>query len=80
MRPDDCIPGQPKYDLELTPREYAAIHLRVPNSETEWLDAMIRESLRIEIAAAAVQGILAKDEARAIADALLGELDKGLAK
>lgn len=35
----------------LSAKQYAAIHLRVPNSETDWLDAMIRESLLTEIAA-----------------------------
>lgn len=30
----------------LTAREHAAIQLRVPDSGTEWLDAMIRQSLR----------------------------------
>ena len=29
----------------MTLREYAAIKLKVPNSGTEWLDNMIRESL-----------------------------------
>lgn len=39
-------------------RQYAAITLRVPNSGTDWLDAMIRESLRGELAAKAMQGFL----------------------
>jgi 23S rRNA-/tRNA-specific pseudouridylate synthase len=29
---------------KLTQREYAAIHLAVPESGTEWLDEMIRKS------------------------------------
>lgn len=36
-------------------RQCAAITLRVPNSGTDWLDAMIRESLRDEFAAKAMQ-------------------------
>lgn len=32
----------------LTAREYAAIHLRVPESGTQWLDAMIATSRRYE--------------------------------
>jgi hypothetical protein len=30
----------------MTLRQYAAIKLKVPNSGTDWLDDMIRESLR----------------------------------
>jgi len=32
--------------LGLKAKEYAAIHLRVPDSGTDWLDAMIRRSNR----------------------------------
>lgn len=32
--------------LGLTKREYAAIHLSVPDSGTDWLDEMIRKSNR----------------------------------
>ena len=39
-------------------RQYAAIKLRVPNSGTDWLDEMIRTSLRDDLAAKAVQGYL----------------------
>lgn len=45
----------------MTLRQYAAIHLRVPNSGTDWLDDMIRESQRNEIAAKAMQGMLSWD-------------------
>ena len=38
----------------MTLRQYAAIKLRVPNSGTDWLDEMIRESLRNEMAAKAM--------------------------
>lgn len=38
-------------------RQYAAIELRVPNSGTDWLDEMIRTSLRDELAAKAMQAI-----------------------
>ena len=38
----------------MTLRQYAAIKLRVPNSGTDWLDKMIRESLRNEMAAKAM--------------------------
>lgn len=38
-------------------RQYAAIKLRVPSSGTDWLDDMIRESLRNELAAKAMQAV-----------------------
>lgn len=40
-------------------RQYAAIKLRVPDSGLEWLDKMIRQSLRDELAGRAMQGLLA---------------------
>ena len=40
----------------MTLRQYAAIKLRVPNSGTDWLDEMIRTSLRDEFAAKADDG------------------------
>ncbi len=38
----------------MTLRQYAAIKLKVPNSGTDWLDEMIRTSLRDGIAAKAI--------------------------
>lgn len=43
----------------LTMRQYAAIHLRVPESGAEWLDDMIRKAKRDEFAAKAMQAIIA---------------------
>lgn len=43
----------------MTLRQYAAIKLKVPNSGTDWLDEMIRQSLRDEFAAKAMQGWMA---------------------
>lgn len=43
----------------MTLREYAAIKLKVPNSGTDWLDDMIRASLRDDFAESAMQGIIA---------------------
>lgn len=40
-------------------RQYAAIKLRIPDSGEEWLDEMIRKSLRDEFAGKAMEGILA---------------------
>lgn len=39
-------------------RQYAAIKLRVPNSGTDWLDEMIRQSMRNELAAQAMQTLI----------------------
>jgi hypothetical protein len=41
----------------MTLRQYAAIKLKVPESGTDWLDDMIRKSLRNDLAAKAMQGI-----------------------
>lgn len=45
----------------MTLREYAAIKLRVPDSGTDWLDEMIRKSVRDEFAAKAMQSLLVAD-------------------
>ena len=42
----------------MTLRQYAAIKLKVPNSGTDWLDEMIRESLRDEFAAKAMAALI----------------------
>jgi hypothetical protein len=52
----------------MTLRQYAAIHLKVPNSGTDWLDDMIRQSLKNEFAAKAMQGMLADPTVRSIKD------------
>jgi hypothetical protein len=49
----------PAHNLQndgMTLREYAAIKLKVPDSGTVWLDEMIAQSLRDEVAAKAMQG------------------------
>ena len=43
-------------DAGMSLRQYAAIKLRVPNSGTDWLDEMIRQSLRDELAAERASG------------------------
>lgn len=45
----------------MTLRQYAAIKLRVPDSGTDWLDDMIRQSLRDEFAAKAMQGMVSSE-------------------
>lgn len=44
----------------MTLRQYAAIQLRVPESGTDWLDDMIRESLRDDLAANVLQGFMVR--------------------
>jgi len=39
-------------------RAYAAIQLRVPDSGIDWLDAMIREKARRDLAGQAMQGLI----------------------
>ena len=46
----------------MTLRQYAAIKLKVPNSGTDWLDEMITESLRDDLAAKAMQSYLNGDD------------------
>ena len=68
--------------------KYACIHLKVPKSGDPELDSLIRESLRADIAKAAMQVLLAgagsgfsheaiADLAAIHADALLSALDIG---
>lgn len=45
--------------LGMSLRQYAAIHLRVPDSGVGWLDEMIRKAQRDELAAKVMQGLLA---------------------
>ena len=55
--------GQPTaIETGMTLRQYAAIKLRVPNSGTDWLDEMIHQSLRDELAAKAMQGLISNDQ------------------
>lgn len=50
----------------MTLRQYAAIHLKVPDSGTDWLDDMIRKAKRDEFAARAMQGLLAQSQGTAL--------------
>lgn len=78
----------------MTLREYAAIHLRQPDSGYEWLDKMILAAKRDELAAKAMQSIISTlkfgiqpsdltdicFDCYLIADAMLAEREKGGAK
>jgi len=49
---EQAFPNPHRTDITgMTLREYAAIKLKVPNSGTDWLDDMIRQSLRDDFAA-----------------------------
>ncbi len=52
----------------MTLRQYAAIKLCVPNSGTDWLDEMIRKSLRDRMAEKAMQGICAHPDSWGLGD------------
>lgn len=58
------IPDADRLSSELTKRQHAAIHLRVPDSGTPWLDDMIRQSLRNDLVevAMAIAGTLINDQ------------------
>ncbi len=72
----------------LTPRVYAAIHLRIPDSGIDWLDKMIAKADRRDLAAKAMHEILTGDgdwseydnlakEAYMVAAAMIAERAKG---
>ena len=42
----------------MTLRDYACIHLRVPDSEHEWLNDIIRKAQRDELATKAMQALI----------------------
>ena len=52
----------------MTLRQYAAIKLRIPNSGTDWLDEMIRESLHNEAAVDVLKASLSKKGPIAVLD------------
>ena len=58
----EIIPHRDHDFAGMTLRQYAAIKLRVPNSGTDWLDEMIHQSLRDELAAKAMQGLISNDQ------------------
>jgi hypothetical protein len=82
-------------DNGLTLRQYAAVHLKAPRSGDADIDAMIRKSLRAELAGQVIGFIvlgasreaslkdvlhLSAKTACAVADALIAELEKEAAK
>jgi hypothetical protein len=56
---EQAFPNPHRTDMTgMTLREYAAIRLKVPDSGIDWLDEMIRQSLRNDFAARAMQGLV----------------------
>lgn len=53
-----------KASMLLTGRQYAAIHLCVPDSGEKWLDDMIEDALLYKFATAALHGLLANPDIR----------------
>lgn len=47
---------------DMSLRQYAAIELRVPDSELDWLNDMIREARRLNLAGIAMQGLLTNSQ------------------
>jgi hypothetical protein len=45
----------------MTMQQYAAIKLKVPNSGIDWLDEMIRQSIKDDFAAMAMDAFLSRD-------------------
>lgn len=61
-RQNNVLPYQ---EPGITLRQYAAIKLRIPDSGSDWLDAMIKKSLRDGFAGQAMQGLLSESSVRA---------------
>jgi hypothetical protein len=57
-----AVPEATGYSEGKTLREYAAIHLMVPNSGKDWLDDMIRKAQRDQFAAKAMQALVTADQ------------------
>jgi hypothetical protein len=72
-------------DVNTSLQKYASVHLKVPMSGDKELDAMIRESRRLDIAQAMLQQLYAHtwdetssaERSLAFADALIAEWEKG---
>lgn len=59
-------------------RQYAAIKLRVPDSGTDWLDDMIRQSLRTDLAAKAMRALITEPPWLQGAPATVNMLSEGM--
>ncbi len=68
--PEDAV--QPLHS-GMTLRQYAAIKLKVPNSGADWLNEMIRESLKDDFAAKVLQGICASGPSKTWTNEMLSK-------
>lgn len=59
----------------LSERQYAAIHLKVPDTGDQWLDDMIRESLRTDLSARLICSLLSNHDAFDALDVISTEKD-----
>ena len=82
---EQAFPNPHRTDMTgMTLRQYAAIKLKVPNSGTDWLDNMIRQSLKDDFAAKALPFLMSAYEdmdaiagvAYKMADAMLKAREK----
>jgi hypothetical protein len=59
---EQAFPNPHRTDMTgMTLRQYAAIKLKVPDSGTDWLDDMIRQSIKDDFAAMAMDAFLSRD-------------------
>ena len=59
----------------LTKKEYAAIHLRIPESGVDWLDRMIAKAEKRDLAVKFLQGDLANPNTAFISDRRAAEIN-----
>ena len=65
MNSEQAFPNPHRTDITgMTLRQYAAIKLKVPDSGTDWLDDMIRQSIKDDFAAKAMQALLSDPDWR----------------
>jgi hypothetical protein len=67
MKNQKAFPNPHRTDITgMTMQQYAAIKLKVPNSGIDWLDEMIRQSLKDDFAAKAMQAFISAYPCQAI--------------
>lgn len=73
----DCGPRFENGYGGMSLRQYAAIKLRVPDSGTDWLDNMIRQSLRTDLASKALAALIAEPQWENSRTSLLAQIYGG---
>lgn len=74
----DCGPRFENGYGGMSLRQYAAIRLRVPDSGTDWLDDMIKQSLRTDLAAKTLVALLIEPPWNEGAEAAVNAFSKHL--